>query len=285
MRAIDSSGWRRISRTALSPPTRRNASICSPTVAETPGIVKLRRAPSRPRSSAAAWRKKPTAARGEACQMPHLSATGRIASRPASGSRMIAEKKPEAARLGGPGLTQIVGRRSRRRRRCRAANNRRAAIRRSPSARRSSSAASGGIRRRSPRGTARRTRRSTRRRPRAGDRRRPRASLLAADRLEQAARRVEVDRITLVEIALPLRPRRSPRAGRTTSGRAAISFGRDRRRGDVERLADRREAGAGGRRRGRRGRRSGRMRSAGRRARPRAPAARKACGRSCPPRR
>ena len=66
MLALDSSDWRRISLTAASPPTRRNASICSPTVVEKPGIVKLRRGPSRLRPSVAAWRKKPTAARGEA---------------------------------------------------------------------------------------------------------------------------------------------------------------------------------------------------------------------------
>ena len=46
IRIIRSSGSRRMSRTASSPPTRRNASICSATVAETPGIVRQRRSPS-----------------------------------------------------------------------------------------------------------------------------------------------------------------------------------------------------------------------------------------------
>ena len=41
--------------------------------------------------------------------MPDVSATGRIASLPASGSRMMPEKKPDAALLGAPGRTQIVG--------------------------------------------------------------------------------------------------------------------------------------------------------------------------------
>ena len=40
-----------------------------------------------------------------------LSDTGSTASCPASGSRMMLEKKPEAALLGLPGRTQIVGRR------------------------------------------------------------------------------------------------------------------------------------------------------------------------------
>ncbi len=38
--------------------------------------------------------------------------TGHTASRPASGSRMIEEAKVEAARLGRPGRTTTVGRRS-----------------------------------------------------------------------------------------------------------------------------------------------------------------------------
>jgi hypothetical protein len=40
-----------------------------------------------------------------------VSATGSTASSPLSGSRMMPEKKPEAARLGLPGRTAIVGRR------------------------------------------------------------------------------------------------------------------------------------------------------------------------------
>ena len=54
---------------------------------------------------------KPTAARGEACQCITLSDTGSTASSPASGSRMMLEKKPDAALLGLPGRTQMVGRR------------------------------------------------------------------------------------------------------------------------------------------------------------------------------
>ena len=54
---------------------------------------------------------KPTAARGEACQCITLSETGSTASCPASGSRMMLEKKPDAALLGLPGRTQMVGRR------------------------------------------------------------------------------------------------------------------------------------------------------------------------------
>ena len=57
----------------------------------------------------AAWRMNSTAARGEACQCITLSETGSTASWPASGSRMMLEKKPDAALLGLPGRTQIVG--------------------------------------------------------------------------------------------------------------------------------------------------------------------------------
>ncbi len=51
----------------------------------------------------------PTAERGLACQCSTLSATGRIASCPASGSRMMPEKKPDAALFGLPGRTTIDG--------------------------------------------------------------------------------------------------------------------------------------------------------------------------------
>ena len=60
-------------------------------------------------SIVAAWMRKPTAERGLACQWRTSSATGSTASSPASGSRMMSEKKPEAALLGLPGRTQIVG--------------------------------------------------------------------------------------------------------------------------------------------------------------------------------
>jgi hypothetical protein len=53
--------------------------------------------------------KKPTAARGLACQWRTLSSTGSTASSPFSGSRMMLEKNPDAALLGLPGRTQMVG--------------------------------------------------------------------------------------------------------------------------------------------------------------------------------
>ena len=56
-----------------------------------------------------AWTRKPTADFGEACQWRTSSDTGSTASSPASGSRMMLEKKPEAALFGLPGRTQIVG--------------------------------------------------------------------------------------------------------------------------------------------------------------------------------
>jgi hypothetical protein len=58
-----------------------------------------------------AWRRNPIAARGLACQWRTLSETGNTASLPASGSRRMLEKKPEAALFGAPGRMQIVGRR------------------------------------------------------------------------------------------------------------------------------------------------------------------------------
>ena len=111
MRATTGSGSRRIRRTARSPATRARASICSPTVAESPGMERLRRWPSGAVSRPAACTRKPTAERGLACQWRTVSATGSTASWPASGSRRMPEKKPEAARLGRPGRMQMVGRR------------------------------------------------------------------------------------------------------------------------------------------------------------------------------
>ena len=46
MRMIDSSGSRRISRTACTQATRRSASICLPTVALGPGMDSVRRGPT-----------------------------------------------------------------------------------------------------------------------------------------------------------------------------------------------------------------------------------------------
>jgi hypothetical protein len=50
--------------------------------------------------------------RGDANAMTVSGATGHTASCPESGSRMIEEAKVEAARLGRPGRTTTVGRRS-----------------------------------------------------------------------------------------------------------------------------------------------------------------------------
>ena len=58
----------------------------------------------------AAWMRKAMAARGSQA-VAHVFATGSTASWPTSGSRMMLEKKPDAALLGLPGRTQMVGRR------------------------------------------------------------------------------------------------------------------------------------------------------------------------------
>ena len=71
-------------------------------VAATPGIVRQRRGPTGARSISAACRKNPTAERGLACQCRTVSATGSCASSPFSGSRMIPDRKLDAAALGLP---------------------------------------------------------------------------------------------------------------------------------------------------------------------------------------
>ncbi len=74
-----------------------------------PGIVRLRRSSSRALSTVAACAMKPTAARGLANQCRTPGSTGNRAGKPASGSRTMPEKKPEAAAFGAPGRMQIVG--------------------------------------------------------------------------------------------------------------------------------------------------------------------------------
>jgi hypothetical protein len=106
---LDASGARRMRDATLSPATRRSASICSATVQHTPGIARLMRDLSCSRVKPAAWMRKPTAARGLAWVWRTVSATGSTASAPASGSRMMPEKNPDAALLGLPGRTQMVG--------------------------------------------------------------------------------------------------------------------------------------------------------------------------------
>ena len=65
---IVSSGSRRIRATAASPAARRSASICSPTVALTPGMASVRSGPISAEAIVAARTRKPTAERGEANQ-------------------------------------------------------------------------------------------------------------------------------------------------------------------------------------------------------------------------
>ena len=105
------SGTRLIRAVTFLPATRSSAAICSPTETDIPGMLRLRRGPIALRSMVPAWTRNPTADFGEACQCRTSSDTGRTASSPASGSRMMLEKKPDAALFGLPGRTQIVGRR------------------------------------------------------------------------------------------------------------------------------------------------------------------------------
>ena len=63
MREMTGSGSRLMSFATFSPAMRRSASICSPTVTQTPGIERDRRGPTAAVSSVAAWIRKFTAAR------------------------------------------------------------------------------------------------------------------------------------------------------------------------------------------------------------------------------
>src|SRR5258708_1930513 len=80
-------------------------------VADSPGIERVRRSPTRAPSVSAARKKNPTADRGEANHFRTVDGSGKIASCPFKGSRIMPEKKLEAARFGLPGRTQIVGNR------------------------------------------------------------------------------------------------------------------------------------------------------------------------------
>src|SRR5258708_13515444 len=79
--------------------------------ADSPGTERIRRSPTRAPSISATRKKNRTADRGEANQSRTVSGTSKIASCPFKGSRIIPEKKLEAARFGLPGRTQIVGNR------------------------------------------------------------------------------------------------------------------------------------------------------------------------------
>ena len=109
--SITGSGCGLIRRTTSLPATSRRASICSATVQLMPGRLSARRPCSNAVSSVAAWAKNPAAERGLANQWRVLSAAGKMASCPFSGSRMMPEKNEDAAAFGLPGRTQIVGRR------------------------------------------------------------------------------------------------------------------------------------------------------------------------------
>src|SRR3954449_4063894 len=100
---ITGSGSRRMRSATLSPATRLSAAICSATVTDRPGMLRLRRCPTRAVSIVAAWMRKLTAERGDACQWRTSSATGSTACCPASGSRVMPPKKAPAALLGFPG--------------------------------------------------------------------------------------------------------------------------------------------------------------------------------------
>ena len=106
MRSIDSSGWRRISLTAASPATaaqrldlladrRRDAGHRQVAPRAELGEVDRRRVDEEARPPSAARR-----ANGARFRRP--AGSPRV---PPSGSRMMPEKKPEAALLGGPGRT------------------------------------------------------------------------------------------------------------------------------------------------------------------------------------
>ena len=99
-------------RTGSSPAIWRIASIISSMLALNPGRVMLRLTPRASAGSSLARRNASTTRRGERIHMVASGVTGQTLSCPVSGSRMIPLAKEDAALLGLPGRTTMVGNRS-----------------------------------------------------------------------------------------------------------------------------------------------------------------------------
>ncbi|MNT21750.1 hypothetical protein D3C72_1570980 [compost metagenome] len=81
-------------------------------VTDNPGKFTTRRLPSRSPASSMPLTSASTAARGDSSHSGVSGATGQLAATPDSGSRMMPLANDEAAALGLPGRTLMVGRRS-----------------------------------------------------------------------------------------------------------------------------------------------------------------------------
>ena len=147
-------------------------------------------------------------------------ATGSNASCPASGSRMMPEKKPDAALFGLPGRTQIVGRRMPTPSR----NPLPVVIGEQQFAHRFLRAVGGERRQMEFVGDRGRERRAKHRDRRGEHEFRMIAVAGLADGFEQMLDAVEIDAIALVEIESRLRPTRRRRDGRSRRARPAIGF-------------------------------------------------------------
>ena len=108
IRATAGSGTQSISPLAAGPATRSSAATMSATVTVSAGRLTALRPPQASSGEVAAQSSPPMAFAGEASATSVPGPTGQTARWPASGSRMMPEKKPEAAALGRPGRTQTV---------------------------------------------------------------------------------------------------------------------------------------------------------------------------------
>jgi hypothetical protein len=112
IRSMRSSGLNRTRAATASPATRASAAMPSLTVTVMPGRLSTRFTPHADEGRSWAWMNASTTLRGERSQMPVESGTGQSAATPFSGSRKMLLANDEAARLGLPGRTTIVGSRS-----------------------------------------------------------------------------------------------------------------------------------------------------------------------------
>src|SRR5580658_155712 len=106
------SGTQSISALTCGPATRVRAAAISATVTVSAGMVSAVRPPQAWSDAVAAHSRAPTALAGEARATTVPGSTGQTARWPATGSRTMPDRKPEAAALGRPGRTLTVIRRT-----------------------------------------------------------------------------------------------------------------------------------------------------------------------------
>src|SRR5579872_2352915 len=106
--ATAGSGTQSISARASGPAVRSRASAIWATDTVSAGRFTAVRPPQAWSEDVAAHNRPPMALAGDASTTSVPGSTGHVARRPASGSRMMPDRKPEAAALGRPGRTLIV---------------------------------------------------------------------------------------------------------------------------------------------------------------------------------